>query len=219
MGGRRTDIEVVSNPFELFAKWFSEVKAAGIVNPDAVNVSTVDLRGHPESRVVLMRRFDSRGFSFFTNYHSVKSRSLNLNPWGHMCFYWQIQEKQIRIQGVFEKTSDQESDDYWQSRPRESQINAVVSQQSQPLSDRRDLETKAERLARELGDRSIPRPAHWGGWKLVPWRFEFWLGHPYRLHDRVVYQRFEECPSKDRLLQVSAGGDAATHWTPARIQP
>ena len=219
MATRKTEIEIVSNPFELFSNWFSEIKAEGIENPDAVNVSTIDPDGHPESRMVLMRKWDSRGFSFFTNYQSVKSNSLDLNPWGHMCFFWQIHEKQIRIQGAFEKTSVPESEDYWNSRPRESQLNAVASQQSKPLSSRRDLEAEVERVARELGGKPVPRPAHWGGWKLVPWKFEFWFGHPFRLHDRVVYQRFGRCPSKEVLLSTSPGGDAATTWTSMRLQP
>src|SRR5688572_15855456 len=108
-----SEIVATPNPFPLFEDWFSGIKKLGIENPDAVNVSTIDLDGHPESRMVLMRRMNARGFSFFTNYHSAKSESLIVNPWGHLCFFWQIQEKQIRIQGVFEKTTDDESNEYW----------------------------------------------------------------------------------------------------------
>lgn len=207
------------NPFTLFGEWFSFAKATGMENPDAMTVSTLDLKGHPESRVVLMRRWTDRGFCFFTNYNSPKSKSIEANSWGHLCFFWQMGERQIRVQGVFEKTTTSESDDYWNTRPPESQINAMASEQSAPIASRKELETRVQALTEKWKGQPIPRPAHWGGWRLVPWRKEFWLGHPFRLHDRIVYQRFPECPEAGPLLAAAPGGQSAVVWTQFRVQP
>ncbi|MBX9768003.1 MAG: pyridoxamine 5'-phosphate oxidase [Bdellovibrionales bacterium] len=219
MSGSSNVIVPQSNPFALFGEWLLMAKATGMENHDAVNVSTLDLKGHPESRMVLMRRWNDRGFCFFTNYNSPKSKSLLANCWGHMCFFWQVGERQIRIQGVFEKTTALESDEYWNSRPRESQINALASDQSAPVAARGELEKRVQELTEQWIGKPIPRPSNWGGWRLVPWKFEFWLGHPFRLHDRLVYQRFSECPQTATLLSSTAGGQDAVTWNHFRIQP
>lgn len=179
-----------ADPFNQFATWYSEAEqACQYANP--VSLATVSPEGQPVVRTVLMKGYDSSGFCFYTNYESRKSRHLQHNPKVAMCFYWEPLERQVLIQGIVEKLGPGESDEYFSTRGRGSQIGAHVSAQSQVIENRQTLETEAQRLEELYQDKAVPRPANWGGFKLIPDSLEFWQGQPDRLHDRFIYERSE----------------------------
>jgi pyridoxamine 5'-phosphate oxidase len=180
---------VASDPFVQFSNWVDEYLSSKPTEPNAFILSTVGETGQPSSRVVLLKGFDTRGLVFFTNYGSRKSRELEANPMAAMTFFWPELERQIHIAGRAEKTSREESEAYFATRPTASKLGAWASKQSERLSNREELENRMNELTAEYGDGEIPCPPFWGGWRIVPLSFEFWQGRRSRLHDRIRYEQ------------------------------
>jgi pyridoxamine 5'-phosphate oxidase len=180
--------DLLADPIELFARWF-ELAGQGAPLPEAVNVATVDADGAPDARMVLLKGFDERGFRFFTNERSEKGRQLTERPRAAMTFYWRELDRQVRVRGAIERVPDDEADEYFASRPRDSQLGAWASPQSEPLRDRADLDERLAAVRERFADGAVERPSHWGGFRLVPDSIEFWQGQVGRLHDRFRYER------------------------------
>ncbi len=173
-----------AEPNDQFRRWFDLAIATGMDMPNAMTLATVDAHGAPHARIVLLKELDDEGFVFFTNYQSRKGEELDGNPKAELMFWWSEQARQIRIQGVVHKVSAEASDAYFASRPRESNLAAMASDQSRTLESREVLETRMREM--DTGGELV-RPNHWGGYRLVPTRFEFWQGRPDRTHDRLEY--------------------------------
>ncbi len=177
------------DPFSLFAAWFAEATAQEPADPNAMILATVGEDGFPSARAMLMKSYDSDGFVFYTNQESRKSDQIrNTNKVG-LCFFWKSLYRQIHIEGIAEPVSGAESDAYFATRPRASQIGAWASQQSRPVESREAFETLINQMEERFKDLPVPRPPHWGGYRVTPLRIEFWRGHEFRLHDRVAYTR------------------------------
>ncbi|WP_266365851.1 pyridoxamine 5'-phosphate oxidase [Tellurirhabdus rosea] len=194
--------DVLADPFRQFQRWFDEALQAGVAEPNAMHLSTVGEDGRPSGRIVLVKGVDQRGFSFYTNYLSRKGTELAAHPVAALTFFWPELERQVRIEGKITRVSPDESDAYFQSRPRGSQLGAWISQQSSTIENREVLARRQQELENQFDGQTVPRPPHWGGYLVNPDYVEFWQGRPSRLHDRIVY----------RL----AGGD---DWRIERLSP
>lgn len=179
---------VAANPFLQFKKWFDESVQAELPDPDAMTLSTLSSAGEVSARIVLLRGLDERGFAFFTNYESRKSRELEANPRAALTFYWSALNRQVRIEGFVEKVSPEESEEYFRTRPRGSQLGAWASPQSEVIADRSELDRLLIEAEKRFAGKTIPCPPFWGGFRLQPVRMEFWQGRENRLHDRVLYE-------------------------------
>lgn len=177
------------DPFKQFKIWFDEVLSADFIEPNAMNLATVNKDGVLSSRMVLLKTFDVGGFVFFTNYNSSKAQDLNITKSAALNFWWDKMYRQVRIQGHVERVSSHESKEYFHSRPRGSQIGAIASQQSSVIENYKVLEEEYNKLEGKFKDQEIPYPDHWGGYRVIPDLFEFWQGRPNRLHDRLRYAK------------------------------
>jgi len=198
-----TEAELVGDPIRQFSLWLADAEQAGIFEPNAFVLGTVNADGTPTARTVLLRGVDDAGFYFYTNYSSRKGHAIAENQRVSMVFGWYPQFRQVLVEGHVEKVPAGESDAYFNTRPRDSQISAWASNQSQPIGSREALETQYEERREQFATGEIPRPEFWGGYRIVPTRIEFWKGRSNRLHDRIEYSRVE--PSQE--------------WTVRRLQP
>jgi pyridoxamine 5'-phosphate oxidase len=177
------------DPIAQFRIWFDEALHAGVPDANAMTLATATRSGVVSARIVLLKGFDERGFVFYTNYLSRKGRDLEENPLAALVFYWQPLDRQVRIEGVVGRVTDAESDEYFHSRPLLSQIGALASPQSTPIAGRESLDRRFDELAAQFKNGSVPRPEHWGGYRVAPHTVEFWQGREHRLHDRLVYHK------------------------------
>jgi pyridoxamine 5'-phosphate oxidase len=198
------EAQLLADPYLQFDIWFTQARQAQVPEPNAMTLATVDANGQPSARIVLLKGLDARGFVFFTNYESRKGQAITSEPRAALLFCWLDLERQVRIEGRITKVDASESDAYFASRPRASQIGARVSPQSRVIANREILENALDKESKENANQALTRPTHWGGYRLEPSMFEFWQGRSSRLHDRLRY------------LQSSAKTGA---WTIDRLAP
>lgn len=194
----------IEDPFALFSTWFDEARTHESDVPDAMVLSTIDSDGLPNGRVVLLKDFDESGFRFYTNYESTKGQELAGHARAALTFHWKSLKRQVRLRGLIEKTSAEDSDAYFATRPAGSQLGAWASRQSTPLGSREQLTEEVGALAQKYDGQTIPRPTHWGGYCLAPLSIEFWADGEFRLHDRFLYTRTDT---------------ASSDWTVERLYP
>jgi pyridoxamine 5'-phosphate oxidase len=190
-----------ADPLAELVRWLRRARRAGIHEPEAMALATADTRGRPSSRMVLLRGLDERGLVFFTNYRSRKGAELERQPQAAALFYWAPLSRQVRVEGRVRKVTETESDSYFSQRPRGARLAAWASEQSEPLRDRDRLVKRFALIRERFRGREVPRPPHWGGYRLEPRTIEFWRARPHRLHDRVLYRR------------------GATGWRASRLAP
>ncbi len=189
-----------SNPFDLFKVWYQYAIDSKVDQPEAMTLATATPDGIPSARMVLLRGFDEQGFVFFTNYESRKSQEIHDNPVGALLFFWQPLDRQVRVEGKLERTTPEESDAYFQTRPRGSRIGAWASPQSRVLDSRDDLERRFAKVIEEYGEEGpVPRPSFWGGYRVIPNVIEFWQGGDNRLHDRIRFKLEDQVWVVERL--------------------
>jgi len=176
-----------SDPLILFRQWLEEAVASGLREPNAMTLATATAEGRPSARIVLLKSFDAAGFVFFSNYESRKGGELAANPRAELVFYWNELERQVRIHGAVARTSREETESYFQTRPRGARAGAIVSAQSRPVASRHDLEQRWAEVEAKLNETEAPAPEHWGGYRVAPESMEFWQGRSSRLHDRLLY--------------------------------
>ena len=194
-----TEKDLARDPFRQFDKWFQEAEAAKLVEPNAMTLSTATRDGRPSARTVLLKNVDGRGFVFFSNYESRKGRELEANAQASLVFPWLALERQVIIEGTVTKVAREESEAYFHSRPRASQLAAWGSPQSSIIAGRRVLEDSMKALEEKYAGQEVPLPPHWGGWRLAPETVEFWQGRRSRLHDRLRYRRAKDAWIVERL--------------------
>lgn len=187
------------DPLEQFGRWFAQARRARIYQPNAFSLASATLDGQPSSRMLLLKDFDPRGLVFYTNYESRKGVELTNNPRGAMLFFWSELHRQVRIEGSIARVSQEESERYFHSRPRGSQVGAWASNQSRVLASREDLVARDREFLAKFSGQTVPLPPYWGGFRLAPDRFEFWQGRAHRLHDRLAYARDGERWRIERL--------------------
>lgn len=188
--------DVLDNPFEQFSIWWNDAVASDIDEVNAMNLATINQQLKPTSRTVLLKGFDDNGFIFFTNYNSSKGHQIENNTNVALCFFWKELQRQVRIEGIAKKISDEANDTYFNSRPYGSKVGAWASPQSQIIESRDILVQNEEQIIKEFTEENITRPDHWGGYSVLPNYFEFWQGRSNRLHDRICYQLNENAQWK-----------------------
>jgi pyridoxamine 5'-phosphate oxidase len=188
-----------AEPIGLFVEWLAQARVHEINDSNAMCLSTVDADGAPDSRMVLLKDVDARGFTFYSNAESAKGGQLAARPVAALLFHWKSLRRQVRVRGAVEPVKEEEADAYFASRARESRIGAWASDQSRPLAARGDLEAAVARETERFDGADVPRPPHWTGWRLVPVSVEFWRDRPFRLHDRLRFDRVSDGWSRTRL--------------------
>jgi len=179
----------MNDPLEIFDRWFAEARASEPNDPDAMTLATVDAAGRPSARVVLLKGHGPEGFVFYTNEQSAKGKQLAGNPNAALVLHWKSLRRQVRIEGSVERVTDAEADAYFASRARDSQLGAWASEQSRPLDRRETFEQQFEKVRQRYEGKDVPRPPHWGGYRVIPDRIEFWIDRPHRLHERRLFVR------------------------------
>lgn len=191
--------DTAQNPFDQFTKWWNDAVQSNIDEVNAMTLATITPNGTPSARIVLLKGYDATGFVFFTNYLSDKGKELANNPTAALVFFWKELERQVRIEGTVEKVSKEENDTYFNSRPAGSKIGAWASHQSAVIEYRQVIEQNVQKYTEIFGTEDIPRPDHWGGYKVIPNLIEFWQGRSSRLHDRIQYRKTENIWVRERL--------------------